>query len=57
MIEFHAEIFAWFLAYFRPPSRTQVAYHLDRGGMPFHDTVGVNCEKGAATDIKACYMG
>ena len=26
------------------------AYHPDRGGMPLHDAVGVNCKKGAATE-------
>ena len=35
-------------------------YHLERGGMPLHDAVGINCKKGATTeyhdaDIK--YMG
>ena len=24
-------------------------YHLERGGMPFHDAVGTNCKKGATT--------
>ena len=36
------------------------AYHLKRGGMPLHDAVGINCEKGATTvnqgaDVK--YIG
>ena len=35
-------------------------YHLERGGMPLHDAVGIKCEKGATTenhgaDVK--YMG
>ena len=25
-------------------------YHLERGGMPLHDAVGVNCEKRATTE-------
>ena len=25
-------------------------YHLNRGGMPLHDAVGINCEKGATTE-------
>ena len=25
-------------------------YHLDRGGMPLHDAVGINCKKGATTE-------
>ena len=35
-------------------------YHMERGGMPFHDAVEINCKKGATTenqgsDVK--YMG
>ena len=35
-------------------------YHLERGGMPLHDAVGINCKEGATTenqgtDVK--YMG
>ena len=28
-------------------------YHLERGGVPLHDAVGINCEKGALVKIKA----
>ena len=28
-------------------------YHLERGGMPLHDAVGINSEKGALLKIKA----
>ena len=52
-IEFYTVIFAWFLCSFGPPSRSLVAYQLERGGMPLHDVVGVNCRKDATTDIKA----
>ena len=31
------------------PSCAQVASHLERGGMPLHDAVGVNCKNGATT--------
>ena len=34
-----APISAWFLYSFPPPSRAQVAYHLEGGGMPLHDAV------------------
>ena len=27
-------------------------YHLERGGMPLHDTVGINCEKGVTTEYQ-----
>ena len=32
--------------YFGPLSHALVYYHLVRCGMPLHDAVGVNCEKG-----------
>ena len=41
-IEFLSAIFAWRLCSFRLPSHTLVVYHLERGGMPLHDEVGVN---------------
>ena len=25
-------------------------YHLERGGMPLHDAVGINCQKRATTE-------
>ena len=25
-------------------------YHLERGGMPLHDAVGINCKKGATCE-------
>ena len=25
-------------------------YRMERGGMPLHDTVGINCKKGATTE-------
>ena len=42
------------------PSRSLVAYHMERGGMLLHDAVGVNCKTGAATEnqgTSAKYMG
>ena len=35
-------------------------YHMERGGMPLHDAVGINCEKGATTENQGSgvkYMG
>ena len=35
-------------------------YHLERGGMPLQDAVGINCEKGATTENQGSgvkYMG
>ena len=31
-------------------------YHLERGGMPLHDAVGINCKKGAATEHQGADM-
>ena len=28
-------------------------YHLERGGMPLHDAVGINCKNGELLNIKA----
>ena len=54
MIVLYAAIFARFLCSFEPPFRTVGTYlHLERGGMPFHDRVGINCKKGATTEVKA----
>ena len=35
----------------RPPALWRLI-QLERGGMPFHYEVGINCEKGATTEIK-----
>ena len=35
-------------------------YHMERGGMPLHDAVGINCKKGATTEnqrLGVKYMG
>ena len=35
-------------------------YHMERGGMPLHDAVGINGEKGATTENQGSgvkYMG
>ena len=35
-------------------------YHLERGVIPLHDAVGINCEKGSTTENKGVdvkYMG
>ena len=34
--------------------------HLERGGMPLHDAIGINCRKGATTKYQGAgvkYMG
>ena len=36
------------------------AYQLERGGMPLHDVVGINCKKGVTTENQGAgvkYMG
>ena len=35
-------------------------YHMERGGMPLHDAVGINCKKGGTTENQGSgvkYMG
>ena len=35
-------------------------YHLERGGMPLHDAVGINCKNGVITEYQGAdvkYMG
>ena len=36
--------------FFGPPLRSLVDYNMERGGMPLHHTVGVNCINGATTE-------
>ena len=49
MIEFQVDTFALFQCSFGPPSSALVAYHLEKDGIPFHDEIKVNCEKGETT--------
>ena len=36
--------------FFRTALPCSGGYHLERGGVPLHDAVGVNCQKGATTE-------
>ena len=38
---------------FGQPSLSLVAYHLERGGMPLHDAVGVTVKRAQLLNIKA----
>ena len=45
---------------FRTAFRCAGGYHMERGGMPLHDAVGINCKKGATTEDQGSgvkYMG
>ena len=56
---FHAAISAWPCVLSDRPLCSG-GYHLERGGMPLHDAVGINCKKGATTehqDSAVKYMG
>ena len=45
-------------AFFRiTPSNAMVDHHLERGGMPLHDAVGVNGERGATTENEGAWCG
>ena len=45
---------------FFPDIPSSGGYHLERSGMPLHDAVGINCNKGATTECQGTgvkYMG
>ena len=57
--EFLEAIFAWHCV-FRTALPCSGCYHMERGGMPLHDAVGINCKKGATTENQGSgvkYMG
>ena len=46
--------------FFRTALPRSGCYHLERGGMPSHGAVGINCRKGATTENQGSgvkYMG
>ena len=48
------------LSSFGSPSRAVVDYHLESGGNPVHNAVGVNCKRGLTTENQGAdewYMG
>ena len=36
--------------FFRTALPCSGGYHMERGGMPLHDAVGINCKKGTTTE-------
>ena len=36
--------------FFRTALPCSGGYHMERGGMPFHDAVGMNCKNGESTE-------
>ena len=40
-------VLTWF---FRTALHCSGGYHMESGGMPLHDAVGINCKKGATTE-------
>ena len=47
-------------AFFRTALSCSGGYHLERGGMPLHDAVGINGKKGETTENQGSgvkYMG
>ena len=38
--------------FFRTALPCSGGYHLEWGGMPLHDVVGINCKKDASTEYK-----
>ena len=50
----------WLSVFFRTALPCSGGYHLERGGMPLHVAVGINCEKDATTENQSAgvkYMG
>ena len=48
--------------FFRTVLPCSVGYHMERGGMPLHDAVGISCKNGATTenlgaDVKYMSLG
>ena len=46
--------------FFRTALPRSDGYHLERGGMPLHDAVGIHCKNGATTENQGSgvkYMG
>ena len=46
--------------FFRTALPCSGGYHMERGGMPLHDAIGINCKKGATTEYQGSgvkYMG
>ena len=46
--------------FFRTALPCSGGYHMERGGMPLHDEIGINCKKGATTENQGSgvkYMG
>ena len=46
--------------FFRTALTCSGGYHLERGVKPLHDTIGINCKKGATTENQGVdfkYMG
>ena len=37
-------------AFFRTALTCSGGYHMEMGGMPLHDEVGINCKNGATTE-------
>ena len=48
------------LVFFRTALPCFGGYHMERGGMPLHDVVGINCKNGTTTENQVSavkYMG
>ena len=52
--------FLFAIVFFRTALSCSGGYRMERGGMPLHDAVGVNCKKGSTTENQVSgvkYMG
>ena len=53
LIENDSAMIAWFPCCFELPSHFLVASHLEIGGMPLFNVIGIKCEKCSTTEYKA----
>ena len=42
--------------FFRTDLQCSGGCHLERGGMPLHDEVGINCKKGPTTENQGAHV-
>ena len=55
---FHVSIYIY--VFFRTALPCSGGYYMERGGMPLHDVVGINCENGSTIENQGSavkYMG
>ena len=52
-MSFNLPFFAWPCVLSDSPPVLSWFYHLEKGGMPVHDAVGINCKTGATIEYQS----